>query len=68
MPKLLYSKKVLDFTLFPYGSSCNYVFFQLILAPLLYSYFLASPRHDGMHRNRLKKKRNENKTKKERIT
>ena len=35
---------VLDFTTFLYGSSCNYVFFSLILATLLSFYIYLHPK------------------------
>ena len=40
------------------GSSCNYLFFGLILAASFY--FLASPRQNGMLKNRKRKKTSEN--------
>ena len=53
---------VTDFTIFVFGSSCNYPFFIHVLA--LSVYLLASPRLEGMSRKRLIKKRRENETKK----
>ena len=42
-----------DFTISVYGSSCTYLFFGLILTPLLFlSIYLHPPRMDGMPRNK----------------
>ena len=57
------------FSIFVDGSSCNSLFFFLILALLLSIFFtIASLRQDGMPRIRYRKKRRVNETPKEKIT
>ena len=56
-------RRVPDFTISVYGSSCNDVLFCLILATFaFFSYLLASQMQNGMPRNRQRKKRREKKT------
>ena len=50
-----------DFTISVYGSSCNSLFFGVILASFLSlsMYLLAPPKLDGMSRNRYSRERKE---------